>query len=244
MTLLDRLRAIDEQHVPRLAAGLRAAGDRVARARPPGTARLARLDERYASRGLLGQVRRTPASGVGVLAVLLLTGALAVADRAGDPPAVVPAGPRTALGPAAGDDVEDYLAIASARLDAAAREPVPATALVSLDPALPAAQAQALAAGLEVDRAYARAPELQVVDAAGLQRLAAAPAGPDGCPCVVALLVTGPGTVLGPLAGQEGVRAVEATAAAAPDVAVRLLLPGVQGTVSEPVVVPGEGGQR
>lgn len=240
MSLLDRLRAVDEQHVPRLAWALRTMLDRAAAVRPPGAGRLQRLDERYAARGPLARVRRTPSLALGVVAVLLLTGALAVADRSDDPVATA-SGPRTALGPGAGDAVEDYLAIAAARLGAAAREgEQPVTALVSLDPALPAGQAQALTPGLDVQRAYTQG-SLEIVGVDGLQRLADEPAGPDGCPCVVALLLRGPGVVLASLPGQQGVRAVEATAAEASDVDVRLLLPGVRGTVSSTVRAPGEG---
>lgn len=244
MSLLDRLRAVDEQQVPRLARGLRGLVDRARHVPVPPA--LVRLDDRLAARGPLARVRRTPSLAAGALALLLLTGGLAAVDRSGAP-GVVTGGPRTAVGPGTGEVVEDYLAIAGARLAAAEREgEQPATALVSLDPALPAVRAQALARGLEVHRGYVQedvgsGAALRTVDAARLQALAdASPAG-ERCPCLVALLVRGPGTVLGQLPGQDGVRAVEATAAQAADVDVRLLLPGVQGRVSEAVQVPDEG---
>lgn len=251
MSLADRLRALDEQQVPRLAAALRGALARAAALRPP--ERLRRLDERLAAAGPLARGRRRPTPALGLVALLLLTGVLAVVDRADDRAhdrAARPSGPRAALGPGAGETVEDYLAIADARLTAIAREARPATALVSLDAALPVTRVAALTPGLTLERAYVREGEqVRALGPGELPRLASAQAADgagsggaaaDRCPCVVALLVSGAGELLSALADRPAVRAVEPTAAGAADVDARLLLPGAQGTVSSPVRVAGE----
>lgn len=248
MNVSDRLRALDEQQVPRLAAALRGALDRAAALRPP--ERLQRLDERLAAAGPLSRVRRRPTAVLGLVALLLLTGTLTVVDRADDRSAR-PSGPRAVLGPGAGETVEDYLAIADARLTAVARAARPATALVSLDAALPVGRIAALTRGTALERAYVQEGEqVRALGPGELPRLtaqaqAADGAGSDGvavdrCPCVVALLVSGAGELLSALADQPAVRAVEPTAAGATDGDVRLLLPGVQGTLSSPVRVTGE----
>lgn len=248
MSVSDRLRALDEQQVPRLAAVLRAALDRAAALRPP--ERLRRLDERLAAAGPLSRVRRRPTGGLGLVALLLLTGTLTLLDRADDR-AARSGGPRAVLGPGADETVQDYLAIADARLTAVARAARPATALVSLDAALPVGQVEALTRGTALERAYVQeGGQVRALGPGELPRLAAQAqaaggvggdgAAADRCPCLVALLVSGEGELLSALADRPAVRAVEPTAAGATGADVRLLLPGVQGTVSSPVRVAGE----
>jgi len=74
VTLLERLRVVDEQQVPRLAAGLRSGLDGL---RHPGGGALRRLDDRYAARGPLGRLRRTPVLALALVAAVLLAAGLA-----------------------------------------------------------------------------------------------------------------------------------------------------------------------
>ena len=174
--LWRRLRELDAELVPRLAAALRSLLDRgrrradVARAvtSPSGSGALRRLDDRYASAGPLALLRDVPQLGLLLVAAVFLAGAgVALArsspDRAPQPQQV--AGEQALpleLGPPVGADVDDHFATARARVLALSQDaPDDAfLALVSLVDELTPAQAAGLVAGsdLAVRRAYVRAP--------------------------------------------------------------------------------------
>ena len=178
-----RLRDLDAQLVPRLAALLRAtldgAGERAGRLRSTGLRRgrailassgsgaLRRLDDRYASSGPLKLLRDVPQLGVLIVATLFLAGtgaALALsgpeavrvreeAEREAELPLT--------LGPAVGAQIDEHFAAARERAVALARRDpdVDHLALVSLNKGLtPDEVTQFLEESrLELRRAYLRA---------------------------------------------------------------------------------------
>ena len=171
-----RLADLDAKVVPRLAAGLRALIDgvsaRAARAGRPSRPRsggpLRRLDDRFAGSGPLALLRDVPQLGVLLVSAVFLTGA-GVALARSSPESVAGRGGvedvqslPLALGPPAGADVDDHLAGALERLVAlsAASPDDDLVALVSLRDQVTPEQAVALvvSAGLQVRRAYVRAP--------------------------------------------------------------------------------------
>ena len=171
-----RLADLDAKVVPRLAAGLRALIDgvsaRAARAGRPSRPRsggpLRRLDDRFAGSGPLALLRDVPQLGVLLVSAVFLTGA-GVALARSSPESVAGRGGvedvqslPLALGPPAGTDVDDRFAAALERLVAlsAASPDDDLVALVSLRDQVTPEQAVALvvSAGLQVRRAYVRAP--------------------------------------------------------------------------------------
>ena len=171
-----RLRDLDAELVPRLAAALRSLLDGVRRrvdvgravAAPSGGRALRRLDDRYASTGPLALLRDVPQLGLLLVAAVFLAGAgVALArsspDRATDRQQA--AGEQALpleLGPPVGADVDDHFATARAQVLALSDDaPDDAfLALVSLVDEVTPTQAADLVAGsdLAVRRAYARAP--------------------------------------------------------------------------------------
>lgn len=179
-----KLRDLDTELVPRLAALLRelldGAAERRATARaslrrradelltPRADGVLHRLDERYASTGPLKLVREVPQLGIlavaavflaGTGAALALSGPEAVREREqAQREAALP----LALGPGVGDRIDEHFAAARERaVDLSRRDPEASyLALVSLNKALTPEQVGELLeeSGLEVRRAYLRAP--------------------------------------------------------------------------------------
>lgn len=165
---------LDAKVVPRLAAGLRSLLDgvsaRVARARRPARARpgalLRRLDDRFAGSGPLALLRDVPQLGVLLVSAVFLTGAGVALARSSPEPVAgrgsVEDTRSLSLGPPAGADVDEHFAAAGERLTALsdASPDDELVALVSLREQLTPEQAVALvgAAGLQVRRAYVRAP--------------------------------------------------------------------------------------
>ena len=179
-----KLRDLDTELVPRVAALLRelldGAAERRATAReslrrradelltPRQDGVLHRLDERYASTGPLKLVREVPQLGIlavaavflaGTGAALALSGPEAVREREqAQREAALP----LALGPGVGDRIDEHFAAARERaVDLSRRDPEASyLALVSLNKALTPEQVGELLeeSGLEVRRAYLRAP--------------------------------------------------------------------------------------
>ncbi|HWG93230.1 MAG TPA: hypothetical protein VNU66_03250 [Mycobacteriales bacterium] len=182
--LTGRLAELDRRLVPSLARRLRTAVDGGARARravvatTTRTARqgasalgtgLDRLDARLASRGPLALLREVPQLALLLVAAVFVSGSLA-AVRLTEPAPRSP-GPaagdrvlRTAtLGVPPGTDVDEHLAGAREVVEALA-DRAPDTrylALVSLTRHLPVADVPRLAEGVDVVRAYLRAPDVE-----------------------------------------------------------------------------------
>ena len=174
---MSGLRDLDDRVVPRLATWLRTRVD-AARTRPSpssssgdpsgpeASARgfLRRLDDRYASSGPLALLREVPQVGLAVAAALFLTGAGVAVARGGGGDSVdrgaQTAQARTALGPAAGTAVPDYVARVGERavaLSAEAPDDVH-VGLVSLTRYVQPEELASLLDGLEVRRAYLAVP--------------------------------------------------------------------------------------
>jgi hypothetical protein len=177
-----RLKNLDAQLVPRLAALLRSFLDAItgrgssaaARASRRGEAllqgggALRRLDDRFASAGPLKLLRDVPQLGVLIIAVLFLAGTgTALSLRGPESVRVRQAAEREAelplsLGPPVGADIDAHFASARERVvDLSRRDPDDRyLALVSLNKGLTPEEVGELLveSGLEVTRAYLRAP--------------------------------------------------------------------------------------
>lgn len=157
---LGRLRGLDERVVPAGARLLRRFG--TASVRVSGLPALRRLDRRFASSGPLGLVREVPQVGFLVVAALFVAASLSAASLYTPRTTARPAtdtGPLV-LGAAPGQDVGATLAAARSRLvaAAAARPTARYFALVTLSSYRPVNDAEAVAAGLVLERGYLRAP--------------------------------------------------------------------------------------
>jgi hypothetical protein len=135
MKLPDRLRQADDRLLPRAAATLRttvdAAGDRRRRmrrrVRHAGSALfgergpLRRLDDRYASSGILALMREVPQLGLLLVAAVFVTGAGVALARSGDDQRAasaqgqIDASTPTALGPDVGSSIDAYIVQARKR---------------------------------------------------------------------------------------------------------------------------------
>jgi hypothetical protein len=146
-TLWTDLRAIDQAIVPRLASlvsrlrrGTRAVRSSVSRGRGGPVQTMRRLDDAFASRGVLGLVRDVPQVGIVGLALLLSIASVVTAIRLGhhgednsalDLPTV--GGTHIAtVGPLPGETISSYLAAAQAAItQQAAESPTQATYAVA-----------------------------------------------------------------------------------------------------------------
>lgn len=184
MTDLRRLRDLDERLVPAAAARVRAWADALEGRRERlvtwakglrlglDARSLRQLDERYATRGPLGLLREVPQVGFVVIGLVFLAGTgtavsrdaannrLAQQQTVSDPSAgpTLPGedvGNRT-LGPAVGDTVQGYQAMATQDLVTAQKSSGDRVALVSLRSYLSPAQMVALFTGESVVRIYLR----------------------------------------------------------------------------------------
>jgi hypothetical protein len=177
------LRELDRRLVPALARRLRAAVDAGTRTRTAAVAAttsaarrsaaalnsgLDRLDARLATRGPLALLRDVPQLALLLVAAVFVSGSLAavrLAEPEQRPPSAAPTGDQVlrsaTLGVPAGTDVDAHLADTRDLLETLAVRAADTRylALVSLDRHVPIAEVTRLTEGVDLVRAYLRAPD-------------------------------------------------------------------------------------